>query len=209
MQRDMDAKEVHIPGDWESMNTEPGGKLAVIFPGIGYRTDKPLLYYARLLAREHGYAIREVHYRGFPDEVNKRNAKGRKALVELAMEQTRQLLRDIPAFESGELLFISKSIGTAVACAYGASCERKVRHVLYTPLEETPYAGVRDAIAFHGTADKYARTEVIEKALKDSGIPLHIFKGANHSLETDDALRDIGILSKVMRLTEAFLTSRA
>ena len=30
-------------------------KLAVFFPGIGYRCDKPLLYYSRKLAKECGY----------------------------------------------------------------------------------------------------------------------------------------------------------
>ena len=30
-------------------------KLAIIFPGIGYHSDKPLLYYSRKLAKERGY----------------------------------------------------------------------------------------------------------------------------------------------------------
>ena len=184
-------------------------KLAVIFPGIGYRTDKPLLYYAKELANEHGYAIREVHYRGFPEEADKKNAQGRRELFELAMEQTHQLLRSIPVEDDGELLFISKSIGTAVACAYAKACDRTVRHVLYTPLEETPLDGVTDAIAFHGTADKYARTEVIEKAMKAHRIKLYTFQGANHSLETDDTLQDIVTLSHVMKLTGHFFSREA
>ena len=32
-----------------------GKRLAVIFPGIGYHCDKPLLYYSRKLAKEQGY----------------------------------------------------------------------------------------------------------------------------------------------------------
>ncbi|MBR0173758.1 MAG: alpha/beta hydrolase [Lachnospiraceae bacterium] len=184
-------------------------KLAVIFPGIGYRTDKPLLYYAKELANEHGYAIREVHYRGFPEEADKKNARGRRELFEIAMEQTHQLLRSIPVEDDGELLFISKSIGTAVACAYAKTCDRNVRHVLYTPLEETPLDGVTDAIAFHGTADKYARTEVIEKAMKDHRIRLYTFQGANHSLETDDTLQDIVTLSHVMKRTGQFFSKDA
>ena len=35
-------------------------KLAVIFPGIGYTADKPLLYYASRLARHYGYQILAV-----------------------------------------------------------------------------------------------------------------------------------------------------
>ena len=37
-------------------------KLAVIFPGIGYTADKPLLYYASRLARHYGYQILAVSY---------------------------------------------------------------------------------------------------------------------------------------------------
>ena len=184
-------------------------KLAVIFPGIGYRTDKPLLYFAARLAARNGYEIREVHYRGFPQEVNKRNARGRRELFDLAMEQTRELLRGIPVEEGGELLFISKSIGTAVACAYAAECGRPVRHILYTPLEETPLKGVKEAIAFHGTADKYARTDVIRKKMDEAKIPLHVYEDANHSLETDDTLRDIATLSRVMRLCGDFFSAEA
>ena len=182
-------------------------KLAVIFPGIGYRTDKPLLYYAKRLALDRGYILREVHYRGFPEDINKKNASGRRELVELAMEQTRNLLRSIPVEDNGELLFISKSIGTAVACAFASECERPARHVLYTPLEETVLTGVTDAIAFHGTRDKYARTDVIEEHMKKAKIPLHLFEDANHSLETKNTIRDVAVLSRVMELTDRFLSA--
>ena len=37
-------------------------KLAVIFPGIGYHTDKPLLYYSKKIARQHGYDIVELSF---------------------------------------------------------------------------------------------------------------------------------------------------
>lgn len=37
-------------------------KLAVVFPGIGYTADKPLLYYTGRLASKHGYQIRTVSY---------------------------------------------------------------------------------------------------------------------------------------------------
>ena len=32
------------------MDQNQKGKLAVIFPGVGYHADKPLLYYGRKLA---------------------------------------------------------------------------------------------------------------------------------------------------------------
>ena len=44
-------------------------KLAVIFPGIGYHTDKPLLYYSKKLARSAGFEVREIGYGALPDGI--------------------------------------------------------------------------------------------------------------------------------------------
>ena len=37
-------------------------KIAVIFPGMGYHSDKPLLFFAKRLARKAGYEVAEVSY---------------------------------------------------------------------------------------------------------------------------------------------------
>ena len=39
-------------------------KIAVIFQGIGYNADKPLLYYSKKIAMEHGYEVINVGYSG-------------------------------------------------------------------------------------------------------------------------------------------------
>ena len=44
-------------------------KLAVVFPGIGYTADKPLLYYTSRLASKQGYQIRTVSYDNLPENV--------------------------------------------------------------------------------------------------------------------------------------------
>ena len=41
-------------------------KLAVIFPGIGYHVDKPLLHYSIRLAKQYGYDIKCVDYGELP-----------------------------------------------------------------------------------------------------------------------------------------------
>ena len=45
-------------------------KLAVLFPGIGYHGDKPLLYYSRKAAGENGYQTITVSYGKFPEKVS-------------------------------------------------------------------------------------------------------------------------------------------
>lgn len=44
-------------------------KLAVVFPGIGYHVDKPLLFYSKKIAASHGFEIVEVPYGNFPTDV--------------------------------------------------------------------------------------------------------------------------------------------
>ena len=44
-------------------------KLCVIFPGVGYHKDKPLLYYASRLASKSGYDILSVEYSNLPQKI--------------------------------------------------------------------------------------------------------------------------------------------
>ena len=111
-------------------------KLAVIFPGIGYTADKPLLYYTTHLAKKHSYHIQTVSYGALPENIKGDSAKMKQAF-ELACEQTEQLLHDIDWSSYGSILFISKSIGTAISSAYAFRHNLKVKSILFTPLAET------------------------------------------------------------------------
>ena len=178
------------------------GKYAVLFPGIGYTLDKPLLYYSRKFAEGEGYEIIEVPYKNFKPGV-KGNAEKMKEAFDLAMSQTEEILSGAGLEGADELLFISKSIGTAAAAAYAAKHDLKVRHIFYTPLKETfLFAASGNAVAFHGTADPWASDEDIIEGCREKEIPLIIVPDANHSLETGDAEKDLEILAQVMR--EAF-----
>ena len=45
-------------------------KIAVVFPGMGYHTDKPLLYYSKRIARSMGYEIVELNSNSSEDILN-------------------------------------------------------------------------------------------------------------------------------------------
>ncbi len=182
-------------------------KIAVIFPGIGYHSDKPLLYYSRKLAREAGYEIREVPYKNFPPRIRGSEQKMRQAL-EIAGLQAEDLLADLDFTAYEHILFISKSIGTAVAVHYAARHSLKAFQLMYTPLPETFYLAGEDGIsrlsglAFHGTADPWADTGILTGLAKKFELPLHLTEEGNHSLETGNALADLKTLSEVMKLSE-------
>ena len=46
---------------------EPSGeKIAVLFPGVGYTCERPLLYYGGKLLEEAEYRVVRLFYHGFP-----------------------------------------------------------------------------------------------------------------------------------------------
>ena len=180
-------------------------KTAVIFPGIGYHTDKPLLYFSAKLAAAAGYEIVRVPYGNFPKGV-KGDREKMKAALESAMAQTEEILAGTDLAGAEELLFISKSIGTVVSGAYAARHGLSPRHIFYTPLAATfRYAAPGSGIAFHGTADPWAADEEIAQGCLEKQIPLTNVADANHSLETGDALLDIANLAKVMEETARYI----
>ena len=180
-------------------------KIAVLFPGIGYTCDRSLLYYAGKLAASLGYEVVRVPYGGFPDGV-KGNAEKMYQAFLLALGQTESFLSSIDWRSYDDILFIGKSVGTLVAGAYAEKYQVPARLVLFTPVMETFDYIRKPAIAFHGTADPWARTEdVIRKC--EGTIPLYMTEEANHSLETGDVEKDIGTLLETMRTIKEYITA--
>ena len=196
-------------------------KIAVLFPGIGYTCDKPLLYYSAKLAAEKGFEVVRVPYGNFPSNVKGNAEKMYQSFVS-AREQSEEILKDVDWSSYDEIVFFSKSVGTVVALSYASEHGIDARQVLYTPLKETfkfPVAaagageGAADAsdagksrvIAFHGTGDPWAQTEDIIKICEEKGVPLYLTKDANHSLECGKAIKDIKTIRKVMRTVKEFL----
>lgn len=204
-------------------------KLAILFPGIGYTVNKPLLYYSRKIALQYGYEVREVSYTGF-DKVIKGDRESLSQAVESAIAQSNEALKDIKWSDYEDVLFISKSIGTAVAAAKAAEIEAYecskaaynavtkgsepvtkvvVRNVYFTPIAETfdYIKEQRTGIAFHGTADQYVDTLTIKNGCANKVIPLHILSDGNHSLETGDTQRDVVYVKCIMELVEEYIAA--
>ena len=179
-------------------------KLAVILPGIGYTCDRPLLYYSGKLAQGLVWEVVRVPYGGFPEKVRGDAEKMRQS-AEIALAQTEEMLRGIDWKQYGQIVFISKSVGTVAAAAYAHAHRLSCRHLLFTPVEATFAVPVGNAIAFHGTADPWVATETLTRLCREADIPLFITENANHSLETGDVGKDIENLKTVMARAETFL----
>ena len=183
-------------------------RLAVLFPGIGYTADRPLLHYSRRLAESFGYETRVLPYGGFPKKVRGDRDKLQEVCA-LALSQARQFLADTDFSACDDILFIGKSIGTLVAAAIAAesSAGGRIRFVLYTPLEETFSYPLGDALVFTGSGDPGVggAESRIPALCAQRQIRCFVIDGANHSLETADPLADIRNLQDVMRHTSDFL----
>ena len=173
-------------------------KLCVLFPGIGYHCDKPLLYYSAKLARARGYEVIALRYSGFPDGAKGNDEKMRLAAAH-ALKQSEQQLENVRFGDYGRVVFIGKSIGTAACLEYKALHGADACGILFTPLEFTLSYDAAGFIAFHGTADPWADTEKIKRLCDEHAVPLYITDNANHSLETGDPLADINTLSGIMQ----------
>ena len=183
--------------------------LAVVFPGIGYTPDKPLLYYGAKLAARCGYEVVRITYGGFERDIRGNQQKMADAFAS-AVEQAGKQLAPLALTAEDDIVFLSKSVGTGVSLLYAKEHGLRPRSVLYTPLLSTFTLPCGDAIAFHGTADPWAPdNDAIATAALGQGVPFYTVADANHSLETGDVERDLTTLSDVMRKTQAFLTGEA
>ena len=179
-------------------------KIACLFPGIGYTCDKPLLYYSWKLLKSLGWEVFPVPYTGFPSGV-KGNPEKMQQAAHMALEQAEEILQDIEWSDYSDILLVGKSVGTVVCAAYARRHRLRCRQVLFTPVEATFQFAAKQSVVFHGTADPWAKTKVIEDHCHRMGIPLYETENANHSLETGEIDFDLKTMRKTMKIVRAYV----
>ncbi|MBQ6565200.1 MAG: hypothetical protein IJL88_14920, partial [Clostridia bacterium] len=173
--------------------------LTILFPGLGYTCDKPLLYYSAKLAEKHGFSVRRLNYTDLPANA-KKDPTALKTAISCATSQSFAALDQIDWFSYDHILLIAKSIGTQIACAYLDARHLSASAILLTPLEETFRCASGADLAFHGTRDPWAPdSDAIREACRKKGIRLLEYEGANHSLETGNIDLDILHLREIMQ----------
>ena len=185
-------------------------KLAVICPGIGYTEDKPLLYHSRRIAESHGYEILTIRYSGLPKKVRRDRKKMEKSYT-LALEQTADALSELKTEDYDEILFVGKSIGTVIAAAAAEKLVQadRIRFLLFTPLEQTFSFHIHDAIVFTGDNDPWigGKDTRIPELCKEKKLPYYLIPGGNHSLETNEPMKDLIQLLRIMETAEKYISA--
>ena len=104
-------------------------KLVIIFPGIGYHCDKPLLYYAKKLAKEHGYEeIVSLKYSYIGKNI-RGNEKKMQEACDILYQQAEKQLELIDFSKYAEVVFISKSVGTVISSSYAQKYKIKCKQI--------------------------------------------------------------------------------
>ena len=180
-------------------------KLAVFFPGTGYHTDKPLFYSGTTVAAAKGYEAFCIIYGELPMAKEKNEAPVWDEVVNAAIIRAKEQLKKVKFQDFDRVVFVSKSIGTAVAASIDREWKLCADHIFFTPVAECFQVMGDKGIVFHGTKDPLADTAEVSEECKRRNLPLYLTEEGNHSLETGNPVKDIGILKGVMEITEDYL----
>lgn len=177
-------------------------KKAVVFPGIGYHKDKPLLYYSIRIAKEYGYSIECVDFSSISWDKKDLNDPVRMKEI---FDQAMTLAESQVGNTNDEMLFISKSIGTVVAACFAKEKGIDAKQIYFSPLVHFGMYASDEGIAFYGDADPLADADEIEKICADKKIAAYRISGGNHSLETGDTDIDLKNLSMIMDRVKEYI----
>ncbi len=183
--------------------------IAVVFPGIGYHCDKPLLYYSKKVATKNNFEIIEVKYdlSSISGSI-KNNREKTEDAIELAFNQVVEQLKEIDFTSYKEIVFIGKSIGTAVAARYNSTFQIDADQIVYTPIPETfIYLESCEGLMFHGSDDPFCDTKFFVDAADALSLTYAVIPEANHSLETGNVAVDIDNLGIIIKSVDKLLAA--
>ena len=175
-------------------------KLAVIFPGMNYNSNKPLLYYIKKILTKEEFDIAEVEYGKLPNDKMK--------AFEIAIVKANESVKEISWLEYEEVLFVSKSIGTVVAGKISSELKLPIKNIYLTPVNETlPFMNC-NAIAFSGKKDPMIDTSLLISECDNKKIQLYLYEECNHSMESGVIKEDLNTLSEIIDKCEKYIKNK-
>lgn len=177
-------------------------KLLIEFPGRNYSCDKPILYYAGKIFEKRGYDIVRLEY-NYGLRGDKNDIAG---LIEEAKVYIEKALSKIDFDAYEDIVFISKSMGTALAGYFEEFFKIRVRHIFFTPVQESlSYIKRGKCIVVAGKDDSLLDPRKLKIYCVEQDIALKQFEEVGHSLEhPDDMNKTFAILMVLIRLYKEF-----
>ncbi len=177
-------------------------KLLVIFPGRSYSVDKPLLYYAGKVFEDRDYDVVRLHYnyklKSEKDDIP--------ALIEEAKIHVIKALSKVDFSKYEDVVFISKSMGTALAGYAELYFNVTARHVYLTPVADAlKYISRGKGIVIAGKEDKILDSRKLKIYCVEQDIALKQFEEVGHTLEhPKDMNKTFAILMVIIRMYREF-----
>lgn len=186
--------------------------LALLFPGIRYTVDMPLLHYsgrvlvgsgADVLRVEYAYGWREDFAAASEDESGRWIATDARGAAEATLAQR--------AYR--RVTLVGKSIGTlamghllALPALQQAVCVWLTPLLQYEGLRAQIKRGKQRSLFVIGTADRGYDPVTLSEAVEATGGQSLVVEGADHSLELPGNIaRSLDVLKQVIQAVEAFV----
>lgn len=184
-------------------NKDKNNSLVVLFPGVNYSCEKPLLHYARKVASIKGQDVLCISY-GYKlskDDIGK-------PIIKTITDEVFQAIKNCSDKEYNNIFFISKSIGGEIAGNIASKIGyENVKSLYLTPTPSTIDHMIKaNCSVIVGTKDKIFTEENIKSINVYKNINLILVDNAQHSLEVDGNIEDsIKSLGKAARVFIQFL----
>lgn len=179
--------------------------LSVVFPGLAYYKDAPLMWYSAISAFEAGSDALNLEY-GFQSN---RSSATDSAIEETIREVSVSLHDFLKEHQYRKVIFISKSIGTYMVSKLCSDSFNTVQdHIFQTPLQPTVefMQHTKNALVLVGENDPAFGASDMEKIRNLGNLRLVTFPEANHIMEVSgDYSKSLEYLVKVTSETFSFV----
>ncbi len=182
-------------------------RIALIFPGEGYRQNKPYIYYAERFLADCGYDRKIIDLS--ETEWDKDKLKDHSVLlktIDRCLHITEETVKDMGDLSEDEVIFVSESIGSVVAAAYDRKKKIEAKHICFSPLEMMGnFLEEGKGILFYGDFDSISDHNVIKMIAEEKKFETYVIEGGDHYLETGDTLKDLDTLKNIMERVEEII----
>lgn len=191
-----------------SVISQKGSTLAVLLPGMGYTQDRALLDFSKKLCIQYGYDVLPIEY-GFQKNNSKISLKEVRDKFEIVVDECSKLLNISLNSQYKRILFIGKSIGTAVqnCLCNNIDSSYDVKNIYLTPVDETIKLGIKEnSLVISGSSDPLLSKENFEKLQDMKNIEFMCIDKGDHSLNIKgDVINSIENLKMIIEAEKSFL----
>lgn len=188
-------------------------KIAILFPGVRYSCDKPLLYYSKKVLEKNGYRVVGLDYKGLEGEAlfqafqqgsisngapdNRLTKENILSFVSKATSVIKGQMTEIDLHTFDKVVFVEKSIGAVIGGIYAKQIGIEPYHLMLTPIDYAfQFTEKSQGSVFVGTNDSLCNYEGIKKVSSERDWNFYSYKDCNHSLETGDIETDVNLMKR-------------